>query len=322
MKSITIFNTSIGSLNQGDYIINNSAKREMAYLLHNNFVVEYPTHTPVTHLYQNIKISPVRKYSDRCELKFIFGTNLLAKNMLRLWPNWNLNIFNCKPYNNSILVGVGMNGSFDNPSFYTKAIYNKVLSKEYTHSTRDEKTKLLLEKMGYKAINTGCPTMWSLTPDLCKKIKKDKSNAVVFTLTDYCPDIDKDKQLINTLIKNYNNVYYWVQGSNDLEYLKSLSTSKKIKLIYSLSQYEELLDLGNIDYVGTRLHAGICALQHKVRSIIITVDNRARDIKETYNLITIERDKIGELDSLINSSFVTNININTKNIELWKSQFK
>ena len=78
----------------------------------------------------------------------------------------------------------------------------------------------------------------------------------------------------------------------------------------------------SVDYVGTRLHAGIYALRHKVRSIIIAIDNRARDMSKTYSLNTIDRNNIDELSKMINSDFKTNIKINTKEIEKWKSQFK
>ena len=61
-----------------------------------------------------------------------------------------------------------------------------LLSKTYLHSVRDEYTKDMLERIGIKnVINTGCPTMWSLTEEHCKQIPIKKSNSVVFTITDY-----------------------------------------------------------------------------------------------------------------------------------------
>ena len=63
-------------------------------------------------------------------------------------------------------------------------------------------------------------------------------------------------------------------------------------------------------------------MQHLVRFIIIIVDNRARDIKENYNIPTIEREEIGEyLEMMINSDFITDVKINQENIDLWKKQF-
>lgn len=316
------FNTSYGSSNLGDYIINESIDRELAYLFKDNFVLNYPTHTPIVSFYQSANMNLLIRNINSAKYKFLCGTNILAKNMLRPWPNWNVNIFNCKPYRNTVLVGCGMAGNFNKANLYTRYLYKKILSKEYIHSARDEKTKCFLESMGYKAINTGCATLWQLTNDHCKEIPCNKSSAVVFTLTDYSKDRNRDSELIRLLRKNYNKLYYWVQGSEDFDYLRELSADiNDIELIYGLEAYRNLLQCTEIDYVGTRLHAGIFAMQNKRRSIILIVDNRARDMKETYNLVAIERSDINRLDSVINSSFKTDVKINEDKIEKWKAQF-
>lgn len=319
---IVKFNTSYGSLNLGDYIINESVDKELSTLFEGNFVLNYPTHTPVITFYQSFNRNMLIKNCNNAKYKFLCGTNILAKNMLHPWPNWNINIFNCKPYHNTVLVGCGMAGNFNKANLYTRHLYKKILSKELIHSTRDEKTKQFLERMGYKAINTGCATLWQLTSDHCKDIPCKKSNAVVFTLTDYCKDYNRDIKLIEILRKNYAKLYYWVQGSEDFDYLRELSADiNDIELIYGLEAYRNLLQRSKIDYVGTRLHAGIFAMQNKRRSIILIVDNRARDMKETYNLVAIERSDIDKLDSVINSSFKTDVKIDIDKIAKWKAQF-
>lgn len=321
MIKIVKFNTACGSNNMGDYIINESVDNELNEVFKGNFVVNYSTHSPVATWYQCSRKSGIMKYCNSAKYKFIAGTNLLSNNMLRPWPNWNVNIFNYKPYKNAILVGCGSNGKFKKANLYTKILYKKILSKEYIHSTRDEKTKVFIESLGLKAVNTGCATLWKLTKEFCKQIPTTKSDNVVFTLTDYCKDNQKDQALIDILIKEYNSVSYWVQGSRDYDYLKSLKNTENIKVIFSLKEYNDLLNGGNIDFVGTRLHAGIYAMQHKVRSIIIAIDNRTRDMRETYNLVTIERENIINIDKLINSEFETNIKIDEGKISSWKSQF-
>ena len=130
--------------------------------------------------------------------------------------------------------------------------------------------------------------------------------------------------LIDILNKNYENVYFWIQGSEDIDYLNTLKNIENIILIGpNIESYEKILKNGNIDYVGTRLHAGIFAIQNYVRSIIIIVDNRARDIKKSNNIIAIERKEISNsLETLLNSDFKTNILINEDAINIWKSQFR
>lgn len=323
MKKICKFNTAIGSLNIGDQIIMESFNNEMNYIFEGNYVYEVSTHQPLCHSYQDIKINPYNKFLKQCDYKFIAGTNIILNNMF--WPltQWNINMFNCSGYKDVILVGCGMNHNTKKMNLYTKLLYKKILNKNVYHSVRDEETKIQLEKMGFKAINTGCVTLWNLTDEFCKKIPKKKSNRVVFTLTDYCADHNYDQELINILNDNYEEIYYFPQGSEDITYLNSFKNIKKIRIIgANLKDYQKLLNEGNIDYVGTRLHAGIYAIKHGIRSIIITIDNRAREMGKNNHLTVIERNNLKQLSNLINSNINTMITINNKNIEKFKKQFK
>lgn len=323
MKKNILFDTSCGSQNMGDYIICDSVEREMSEIFNNNFLVKYATHTPVTHFYQNNKRNPIYKYCIEANYKFLAGTNIIQYHMLRPWANLNVNIFNYEPYKNLILVGAGINPNRKNMDIYTKLLYKKMLNKEIIHSVRDEKTKQVLEKLGLKAINTGCATLWMLTEEFCKTIPQSKSNNVIFTLTDYCQDKEKDQFLIDVLNKNYEKVYFWVQGSEDLEYFNTFKNTQNIIVVGpSLNEYKKVLKNNDIDYVGTRLHAGIFAMQNRKRSIILIVDNRARDMKKTYNIVAIERNNIKQLEEMINSKIDTNINVNEKLILKWKKQFE
>ena len=74
--------------------------------------------------------------------------------------------------------------------------------------------------------------------------------------------------------------------------------------------------------MGTRLHAGMFAMQHQKRTVILAIDNRVRDMKLTYDLNVLERGQIDQLDRYINSEIKTNLKINFKNIRKWFSQFE
>ena len=323
MKAIVLFDPSIRSLNMGDHIIMNSAEEELKKLMGNNYIIKCGTHTPAVTFYQNTSANPRMKVYDEAKYKFICGSNLLWKNLFLPRPTFNVNLWNCRVYRNSILVGVGTNAPKKKINLYTKTLYTKILSKNFIHSVRDEETKRFVESMGYKAINTGCPTMWKFTAEFCKSIPIQKSDDVVFTLTDYNRDLENDQELINILNRNYKNVYFWIQGMFDLEYLNELKDTKNIKLIPpTLEAFSEILNRENIEYVGTRLHAGMFAMQHKKRSIILAIDNRVRDMKETYNLNTVERDDIKLLENMINDEFETKISINEEKIQEWFSQFE
>ena len=323
MINIAVFDTSQGTQNLGDYIIMDSINREMDFLFSENFVTKYSTHTPIARSYQNLRKGMILRVLDKAEYKFIGGTNIFKNTLFRFNPDWNINIFNTRFYKNSIAIGCGSALNAPKMDKYTEYIYKHILSKKHIHSTRDERTKRKLMDLGFDAINTGCPTLWGLDTVHCEQIPKEKSNRVVFTLTDYLIDRENDQLLIDILLKNYEEVYFWVQGAEDFEYYKTLNNIGKIKIIHpNLQDYAKVLDSG-VDYIGTRLHAGIYALQHKCRSIILAIDERARDMDETYNLNCVERKEIQmSLPEINHSNIATDIHINEKAVNKWKDQFR
>ena len=135
-------------------------------------------------------------------------------------------------------------------------------------------------------------------------------------------DYEKDKRMVEILKRNYSNKYFWIQGSQDQEYLESLTDTRDITYINPLlKNYHEFLMTKDCDYVGTRLHAGIKAMQMFKRSIIIGVDNRSDDITKTYKLNYVLRENIDELDQMINEKVITDINIDTDKISTFLQQF-
>lgn len=173
-------------------------------------------------------------------------------------------------------------------------------------------------------LNTGCPTLWKLTDKQCKKIPQMKSKNVIVTITDYDKDYENDKILFDLVKKNYERVYVWIQGIHDYEYVSELTNLQDVIIIKrSIEDYTNCLKEGNIDYVGTRLHAGIHAMNLGIRSIIISIDNRAEEMAKDFNLPIIRRNQIKkQLEQQINSSFETKIELPLKNIEIWKNQFR
>jgi len=323
MKTTILFDPSQATSNVGDFIINEAVMNHMQFVFKDSFLLRYPTHTPLLHVHQTLRKTVISENCKKSDLKFLGGTNIFKKNLMILTPDWNINIFTMKLYKGVISLGCGVAVNKNKTNVYTRYIYKNTLSKKYVHSTRDEKTKKFLEDLGFSAINTGCPTTWSLTEKHCATIPSAKSNRVIFTLTDYDQDKLRDQKLIDILVENYKEVLFWVQGSGDLEYYNSFQNTTGITVVSpSLEAYRSALTSGAIDYIGTRLHAGIFAMQHSVRSIILIVDNRARDMHNTYNINALERGDIDLLEAKINSDFVTRVKINEKKINLWKSQFR
>lgn len=321
MKNIVLFDTAVGTTNKGDDIIMESAICGLEPVLRGNYVVNIPTHITPFSWFQT-KIWWKAKWVQNADLKFICGTNLLAKSLRYPLNDLNVNLWNCGPLSNSILVGVGNSLLDKSIDGYTRLLYKKVLSHDFIHSTRDVETKTMLEELGFKAVVTGCPTLWSLTPEHCAQIPEKKSSRVIFTLTGVQRDPVRDQQMVDVLQRNYKEVYFYDQTIWDMDYYLSLKNTDGIKIIgSSLSEYGAVLDSGDIEYVGTRLHGGVFAMQHKVRSLIVNIDNRARNMSKVNNFNIIERDNIDELETKINSAFETNVKMDYELLNQWLSQF-
>jgi polysaccharide pyruvyl transferase WcaK-like protein len=314
-NQVVIFDTSACSENLGDFIIMASVNQEMSPLLGSRQAITVPTHANI-----GKRGRKLIKSSDFC---LVGGTNLLTSFAYQ-YRQWKFKWPDLMHLNNAILVGVGWWKYQAKPSAFTGMVYRRILSSEYQHSVRDEYTKKMLASIGIKnVINTGCPTMWSLTPEHCSQIREERSESVVFTLTDYRQNQSDDRFLIEQLIENYKHVYFWPQGIGDIKYFETLGQfSREVDILpANVEAFNDCLVKKEADYVGTRLHAGMRALQLKSRSIIIAVDNRAKEKSKSFNIPSVDRSERNALKCKINSNFKTQIHLPLENIETFRSQF-
>lgn len=283
----------------GDEIINTSIAANWPQLFEGNYILRMPTHTPLFYTWQNWYSGKNSTYSS-VDYKIICGTNLLYTDMLRPKPSWNIYLWNTSIVKGAVLLGVGRGKNSEKVSWYTRRLYSKVLNKDLVHSVRDAKTAEILDDLGLKVANTGCPTLWGLTGDHCKGIPSTKANRAVFTLTCYHPDVERDRSMIDAIRKNYSDAYFWPQTLKDLEYLEELVSLDGINLVPpNLSAFDRLLLEGDIDYIGNRLHGGIYALQHRCRAVIIGIDYRASGMNESFSIPFLPREQISELPEMI-----------------------
>ena len=328
MKKIALFDTALGSSNVGDEIIFEAVKRNMGDVLDGHFSLRLSTHVNNFSfkqiLYGNNKI----KYFQNADWKFICGTNLLAQNRIgKINSQWQLYPSNLSVYKNCVLIGAGSTGSATKTDLYAGWLYRKVLSEQYVHSVRDELTRKLLESLGRRAINTGCPTLWELTGEHCAAIPTGKAGDCVVSVSGFRRQTDfrRDCAMVRIVLRNYGRVWAWIQTIDDESYLAELESSLGIPplpRIYSLSGFRNVLCGFKPDYVGTRLHGGIFAMQNYCRSLIIAIDHRADGFFETNNLPVLPRKDVeSELENRINGGFATEIRIDTEAIARFKSQF-
>jgi Polysaccharide pyruvyl transferase len=308
-----IFDTTIGSYNLGNNIIMDSVYLELSELFPCSQYFKLPT-------------MDIGRYTRYCisqsDLVFFGGTNSLNADM-RQYRQWDLSLRNIFGVQNVILMGLGWWQYENKPiSSYTKFLLTRALSKKYKHSVRDAYTKKKLESIGIKSVNTGCPTLWRITDAIIKKIPEKKQKLVVFTLTDYNHDINRDTLIIKMCLNNYDKVLCFPQGIGDINYVESLGFKNEINFLRPrVEEYREILEKGETDYIGTRLHAGIMAMQKSCHAIIVGIDNRAVEMGRDFGLSVVNAAEPGALRKAIEERVPVNIKVPFSEIEEWKRQF-
>lgn len=331
MKRIILLDPSIGTTNAGDDILMRCAKQELASVFQSDcFFISLPTHLEAFHWYDRIPPVPVLINEIRnADHIFVCGTNLLSESLLHRTAPWHLNASTADILRGSILMGVG--GKTCSASdkglsaHYTKKLFRTVLSDRYIHSVRTRPTQQSLQTFdNLRALHTGCFSQWMLTPQFCDGIHKNKAQTVLFTLTDYARNPKADRAMIDILRRNYSDVVFWPQGLYDADYLRTLTDDSSIRVLpATVDAYEAFLrQSGDADYVGTRFHGGIFAMRHKVRCILLSVDERMNDMKNSVPNNILSRENVPDLlEEKLNGEIRTVVDLDFDAVAKWKRQF-
>lgn len=313
MKTITLFDTSAASDNLGDQIIVEAVHDVIGEVLPDAYVYTVATHEYIT--------GASKKLLRESEFSIVAGTNILASNM-EARTLWRLMPWDAFAFDHAVLLGCGWLNYMNPPNTYSRWLLGKVLSSKHLHATRDDYTREKLGGIGRQTVNTSCPTMWRLTEEHCAQIPDRKADAAIITLTYYLGNVEIDRKLAELVKTHYRNVFFWPQQREDMAYFESLGVSGFQIVRPSIAGFNEILENNDIDYIGTRLHGGIRAMQRKRRALIIAVDNRAAEISKGTNLPIVRRDDFGFMENWIRNPQPTRIVLPKAEIDRWKSQFK
>lgn len=266
------------------------------------------------------------------ELTVVGGSNLLSSHMVPtplgqpifgLYRQWKLP--SAPPLRREladriVLMGTGWWQDQGKCDPITAALLRRSLSSTYLHSVRDSYTLAQLQAAGVpNVVNTGCPTTWRLDPVVNTAPKGD---AVLCTITDYLKAPNDDRAFLDLLSRSYQNVYLWPQGDGDAAYFDSLTRPANITLIDTdFPGVVEFMQTQRPDYVGTRLHCGVKCLQVGLRSCIIEVDNRAREMGRDLALPTVARGDLDGLERWIQSGRSQPLTLPLDAIATWQDQF-
>jgi polysaccharide pyruvyl transferase WcaK-like protein len=318
MQRIGVLDTAVATQNTGDLIIMEAAREVLETLLVDRQLIYFPTHESVS--------GYGRSLQRLVSLNVACGTNLLHSHM-GLVRQWRIGIREAFSYSKTVLMGVGWRSHRRRQTdWYTRWLLRRVLSGSHIHSVRDSYAERKLKEVGFeRVLNTGCHTTWSLTETHCATIPRARGEEVVVVLTDYSPDPERDRHLLDLCLKMYGKVHFWPQGTGDLAYLRELGYLDRVDIVSpSLAAYRRILaDAGrSLDYVGTRLHGGIYALRHRRRSLIIGVDHRANEMGRDLNLPVIDRyAKPGDVEEMVGADRAIEVKLPLDKIQEWKRQF-
>lgn len=313
-RHIHLLNTAVSSDNIGDEIIFSSAFQHLSSVLTDAYITTSSSHDG---------FGPAsRQAAEASDLILLIGTNAISPsyhvNSHFIWRISSSDVSILR--NKLVLVGVGANRYFDDIDPRQLDFFREVLSKKHIHSTRDKLGKYIIEKSGHNAVETSCPTLWDFA-NMNQKTASTKSESVCFTLTKHKPH-PHDIDFIRILRESYSNLVFWPQQPRDYEYLKSLTKIEDIHIIPpNLASYDKFLQNEDVDVIGTRLHGTIRGLHHGKRSLVVSIDNRAREISESTGFPSIDRDDIIELlPTLIHSSEPIEIVLPTDKINTFLKQ--
>jgi len=318
---VTVFDTSIGSQNIGDQIIMRAAMRVLESMFPQAHFWSLPTHD----IFGSVGHKRLRHslFSIAC------GTNLVharmpVKGLWKLPLQMSPSLPPLRRYRprKLVMMAVGSNAEALSPGaarFLRRSLWDDVPA-----SVRDKATERLLVHANVAAAHTGCVTMWNLPKDHTIRIPKEKAEAVVVCLTGVRRAarlyVERDIALLDAVAATYSQRFFWPQGQVDLEYYLSLGRSDFEILPHTLAAYDALLaSERSLDFVGARLHAGILAMMHDRRPLIVQVDNRATDIAQSVSLPVVDAEDFDQLNKLICNGRETRIALPRKEIIAWKT---
>lgn len=312
---VILFDPSVSGFNRGDEIIVAAVKEEIIRACADANIWSVSLHQRMSRLHRN----RVRE----SDVAVVAGSNMLdmkIRPFLResRWAGRLADAYSLA--GKVILGGVGWSDRAQRSNVFGRWFYRKALHSEQFHAVRDSYTESVMKSLGWRnVLNTSCPTLWNISDEHLARIPKDRGKDVVTTITDYRKDVSNDRLMLEGLKKTYRKVYFWPQGSLDAKYFSELAVSGVEPIGSRLEDYNSLLESeSSLDYVGTRLHGGIRALQKGRRTIIVGIDSRSFAIGEDTGLVVVNRNAADSLPDICTTEIPMKVKLPVEQINRWR----
>ena len=301
-----LLDPSIDSTNEGDSIISDSV------------LAEFPEWAGLPRVATHRLLRPAELRAVRAaDTAIVLGTNILSARQVNI-RQWRLGPRELVALRGKVvLLGVGWRRYEPMPDRLSRLLQRRLLHPGALHSARDAYTADRLGALGHRAVNTSCPTLWSLTDVKTPGVATDR---VVSTVTDYVPDVAADSAMLEILAGRYARVELWPQGEGDRRHLDRLALPSRVRVLpRGLRSLRTALD--GAEYVGTRLHAGALALQLGRPALIVGTDNRALEIARDTGLPVLPRRRLDRLDAALDAPRAVPLDLPAAAVAAWRSQW-
>jgi polysaccharide pyruvyl transferase WcaK-like protein len=306
---IIVVDPGMASSNLGDQIISDAIDREFV--------------TPVRAQVSDLNVIPMhgdltdeyRQLLREADEIVVCGTNLLSDNM-RFRSSWEWAKADIALAKGKLTVfGAGwwqyQVGGIDPLT----ARWMRELSNGREWAVRDQYSENRLAAAKVPVAHLSCPTLWRVGTQALPA----NEQRVIVTLTDYNQDPLADRRLID-LLKSKFEVLFWPQGPGDKRYIESLEPQARF-IAPTLSAFDEALQTPGTAYVGLRLHGGIRALQFGVPSLILSIDNRAREISKSVGLFAPSRNDFRTIALALSGLPSVELRLPKESIRKWKNEW-
>jgi hypothetical protein len=314
MDTVSIVDTSICTDNLGDEIIMDAVNRTVWSLFPNAYIFRVPSHEALS--------DRTRGFLRKSSWCFIGGTNLLSSN-LGPWDLWRLDEKGAAALGSTrtLCLAPGWKMYMESTAGRAKSLLQTALWTGGIHSTRDGYTRDHLKGIGLTALATSCVTTWGLSPEHCRKLPTGRSDSAVFTLTAWHNAPEADRAFVDVLRSHYKKLYFFPQMQDDYEYFLKFGWEDIKVAGTTLEAYDNFLENEEVDFVGTRLHGGIRALQKGRRALILAIDNRATEIGKDTGLPVVQRTETDAIRTWIETEPAILLDLPQQSIDQWKRQF-
>lgn len=312
-----LLDTSVASDNIGDEIIARHLRAQIEAAFPEAYVTTSASHDGLGRF--------GRRQVEAADSVFLLGTNALSAKWSSRGGLLPMSRADVRALEGKlVLFGVGANrawtGRADRRQIRRLA---RILSPRFTHSVRDGSAEKIVEAAGRRALNGSCPTIWTLPRQ--QAFAPTRPDHVIFSLTAYRADRAADARFLDWLQGRYTRFSFWAQQIEDIAYLDSFANRPAAQRIApNLAAYDRALaDPAPLDVIGSRLHGGIQGLHAGRRSVILAVDNRAREIGALTQIPVVDRAEAPDrLDALLDAPIQIDLTASHDLVPRFFSQFE